>query len=81
MNQYLVFTGGVGLYALWAALVFTGHADSASLIYAIGTGLAALGTYKGITHLQGVPPNDPTIASAQQPPVSKPPPGPPTENA
>ena len=54
-NTLLVkFLSGVGLFALWAALVFLGKADAGSLITAIGAALAGLGVFSAAVN-SGVP--------------------------
>lgn len=54
-SEILKLIGAAGLNGLWAALVFTGKADAAPLIAAIGTQLTALIGYHAVTNLQATP--------------------------
>lgn len=56
IDALLKYLAGAFLYGLWAALVFTGHADPQPLIAAIGAGISALLGYHAITTLQAVQP-------------------------
>lgn len=66
----LKYIAGAFLYALWAALVFTGKADAQPLVIAIGGGISALlgyhGMYTAITKLQAVDQNPLNPAGAQE---------------
>jgi hypothetical protein len=53
-NNLMKYLAGAFLYGLWAALVFTGHADPLPLVGAIGAGISALLGYHAITNLQAV---------------------------
>jgi hypothetical protein len=56
MNQTnMKYAAGAFLYGLWAALVFTGKADSQTLVEAIGAGITALLSFHAISNLQAVP--------------------------
>jgi electron transfer flavoprotein alpha/beta subunit len=54
-SDVLKLVAAAGLNGLWAALVFTGKADAAPLITAIGTQLTALLGYHAVTNLQATP--------------------------
>lgn len=69
MNDYLKFAAGVGLYGLWAALVFAGKTEAGPLVYAIGSGITAVVGYAGITKLQAAAPDTPPAASNAPPTV------------
>ncbi|MBU7436528.1 hypothetical protein [Paraburkholderia fungorum] len=56
-NNLMKYLAGAFLYGLWAALVFTGHADPLPLVCSIGAGITSLLGYHAITNLQAtVPP-------------------------
>jgi hypothetical protein len=56
INVLMKYLAGAFLYGLWAALVFTGHADPLPLVAAIGAGISALLGYHAVTNLQAVAP-------------------------
>jgi hypothetical protein len=60
MNASLKLIAAAGLYGLWAALVFTGHADPAALVTGVVAGLSGLGVHAAVTPFR-------TAASAAQP--------------
>lgn len=45
LNLILKYIAGAALDGVWAALVFTGHADASQFVYAIGGQVAALFGY------------------------------------
>lgn len=70
MNPNLLkFLSVVLLFALWAALVFTGKTDPESLVAAIGAAVAGLGVHGATVHRD-------SIASAPAPDTPAPTPAP-----
>ncbi|MEM5400871.1 hypothetical protein [Paraburkholderia unamae] len=53
-TNVLKLIAGAGLNGLWAALVFTGHADALPLVGAISAQLTAILGYHAVTNLQPV---------------------------